>query len=215
MNTIGQEKLTEDECYARLRELIINGTYLPNQHLIENDLASAFHVNRVSIRTALARLEHEGLVERERYRGARVRLVTQEEAVEILETRVALEGMIARHAANRATDEDISELRQIVATMKKYYEGNDLLKYSETNSALHKKIVKIAKHPTASRLLEMLNSQNVRFQFRTILAPGRPERSFSEHSAIVEAIANKDGEAAETAMRLHLSHVTDTLRQIT
>ncbi|GMA62880.1 GntR family transcriptional regulator [Alicyclobacillus fastidiosus] len=213
--TTEQRTLTEDECYNRLRELIINGTYLPNQHLVEMELASAFNVNRASIRTALARLEQEGLVERERYRGARVRLVTEQEAIEILEARESLEGVIARTAATRATDEDIRELHELIDTLKTYYEANDLLRYSETNSQLHKKIAAIAKHSTASRLLDMLNSQNVRFQFRTILASGRPEKSFAEHKAIVEAIAQRDPHAAESAMRLHLSHVTETLRQIT
>jgi DNA-binding GntR family transcriptional regulator len=207
--------LNEDECYNRLREFIINGTYLPNQRLVEMDLADALNVNRATIRTALARLEQEGLVERERYRGAKVRLVTEEEAVEILETREALEGVIARHAARKASEEDIHELQQFLETMKKFYETNDLLRYSEVNSLLHKKISGIAKHATVSRLLDTLNSQNVRFQFRTILAAGRPENSFAEHQAIVEAIANRDPKAAESAMRLHLSHVTNALRQIT
>lgn len=215
MTTTEYRTLTEDECYNRLREMIISGTYLPSQRLIEMDLASAFNVNRASIRTALARLEQEGLVERERYRGARVRLVTEGEAIEILEVREVLEGVIARHAANQATDEDIHELRQIVDTMKMYYETNELLRYSEMNSLLHKKITKIAKHSTATKLLDVLNSQNVRFQFRTILASGRPEKSFAEHNAIVEAIANGDAQAAENAMRVHLSHVTEALRQIT
>jgi FCD domain len=58
-----------------------------------------------------------------------------------------------------------------------------------------------------------LKIQNVRFQYRTILVPGRPERSFKEHSAIVEAVAAHDAEAAEAAVRTHLSHVREALRQ--
>ena len=54
------------------------------------------------MRTALARLEQEGLVEHERHRGARVRLVDEREAVEILEARAVLEGLAARQAATRA-----------------------------------------------------------------------------------------------------------------
>jgi DNA-binding FadR family transcriptional regulator len=52
----------------------------------------------------------------------------------------------------------------------------------------------------------------VRFQYRTILLPGRSERSFGEHSALVEAIAAGDPDAAEQAMRTHLSHVAEALR---
>lgn len=59
----------------------------------------------------------------------------------------------------------------------------------------------------------MLKPQNVRFQYRTILVPGRPERSHQEHRNIVQAIVNHDPERAEAAMRLHLSHVAEALKQ--
>jgi DNA-binding FadR family transcriptional regulator len=58
----------------------------------------------------------------------------------------------------------------------------------------------------------MLNPHIVRFHYRTILQPGRPAQSFAEHSAIVDAIAAGDADAAEMAMRRHLSHVADALR---
>ena len=207
--------MSEDECYSRLREMIMNDTYLPNQRLVEMDLANTLQVNRATIRTALARLEQEGLVERERYRGARVRLVTEAEAVEILEVRAALEGIVARYAALRATEEDIRELQQLIDVMRGLCEENDLVGYTGINSQIHKKIKEMAKHETASRLLDTLNSQNVRFRFRTILVPGRPKQSFAEHQAIVEAIARKNPEEAESTMRYHLAHVADALRKIT
>jgi DNA-binding GntR family transcriptional regulator len=56
-----------------------------------------------------------------------------------------------------------------------------------------------------------LNSQLVRFQFRTVLAPGRPPKSLEEHRAVVDAIAAGDRPAAEAAMRVHLSHVVQAL----
>jgi len=77
---------------------------------------------------------------------------------------------------------------------------------------LHAAIVRIAGHRTAARLVSTLNSQIVRFQYRTILQPGRPERSLAEHGAIVEAIAAGDGDAAEAAMRAHLLSVAQALR---
>ena len=52
----------------------------------------------------------------------------------------------------------------------------------------------------------------MRFQYRTGLVPGRPERSYAEHTEIVEAIAARDPDAAELAMRSHLSHVAEALR---
>src|SRR5438876_420290 len=71
--------ITDDECYKQLREAILRREFQPNERLIEMDLAQSLGAGRAAIRTALARLEQEGLVQRERYRGARVRLVSETE----------------------------------------------------------------------------------------------------------------------------------------
>jgi DNA-binding GntR family transcriptional regulator len=196
----------------RLREAIVTGRFQPSERLVEADLARELGVGRSAVRTALARLEHEGLVEHERHRGARVRLVAGREAVEILETRAVLEGLAARHAATNATPADVEGLRAILEGMRLRLNAGDLLGASDQNAVLHGRILAISGHATAGRLIATLKSQLVRFQYRTILLPGRSERSFGEHSAIVEAIASGDPDAAERAMRTHLSHVAEALR---
>jgi DNA-binding GntR family transcriptional regulator len=208
-NNIGVVPLRPED---RLREAIVTGRLQPNERLIESDLARSLGVSRTVIRTALARLEHEGLVEHERHRGARVRLVQEGEAVEILETRAVLEGLAARLAAQRASRREAGELKAIVKGMTRLRKAGDLLGVSDQNAALHRRIVEISGHATAARLIAALNSQMVRFQYRTILLPGRSEHSLAEHTAIVDAIAAGDGDRAETAMRTHLSHVADALR---
>lgn len=186
---------------------------LPNERLIEMDLAQSLGAGRAAIRTALARLEQEGLVQRERYRGARVRLISEAEAIEILEVRASLESLVARYAAINATPEDCDVLFRHLAEQQRCIEVGNLLRSSEINGKLHQTLLRIANHATATRLLDMLKPQNVRFQYRTILVPGRPENSLQEHRAIVNAVANHDPELAETAMRVHLSHVAEALRQ--
>lgn len=205
--------VTDDECYTQLRAAIMHGDFQPNERLIEIDLAQSLGAGRAAIRTALARLEQEGLVQRERYRGARVRLVSEAEAIEILEARAVLEGLAVRHAALNATPDDIAALRGLLSELAQHLEAGDLLGYSDVNARLHQQLLGIANHATVSRLLDMLKSQNVRFQFRTILVPGRPQHSFQEHTAIVEAVAAHDPERAEAAMRYHLSHVVEALRE--
>jgi DNA-binding GntR family transcriptional regulator len=161
---------------------------------------------------ALVRLEHDGLVERERHRGARVRRVSDEEAVEILEARAALEGLAARHAATQADDAAIAELREVIAEMRRLREAGDLLGLSELNARLHARVLAASGHQTAKRLSRTLSSQIVRFQYRTVLLPGRPDSSYAEHCAIVAAIASRDADAAENAMRHHLLRVAEALR---
>ena len=197
----------------RLREAIVTGRLQPNERLVESDLARSLGVSRTLIRAALVRLEHEGLVEHERHRGARVRLVSEGEAVEILETRAVLEGLVARLAAERASTADVEDLKGILADMQRRREADDLLAVSDLDAQLHRRLLEISGHDTAARLIGALNSQMVRFQYRTILLPGRSERSFAEHAEIVAAVATHDGERAEAGMRAHLSSVADALRR--
>jgi DNA-binding GntR family transcriptional regulator len=201
----------DDDGYLLLREAIIRGELAPNQRLVEADMSNAFHMPRAAVRTALVRLEHEGLVEREPHRGARVRLVSEQEAVEILQARAALEGLAAREAALRITRATAAEVREVLARQKAALGRQDLLGASDVNAELHAKIVQLSGHATAQRLIRSLNSQMVRFQFRTILIPGRPSQSHEEHSAIVEAVAAGEADKAERAMRRHLTNVAKAL----
>jgi DNA-binding GntR family transcriptional regulator len=201
------------DAYVALRAEILSGTLQPSERLVETELAARLGVGRAAIRTAIARLTQEGLVEHERNRGARVRLVDEHEAAEILEARMVLEGLAARHAALNATPDDVAELRAILADMREHLEAGDLLGVSDRNAVLHRRLLALARHATVDRLVAGLKGQLVRFQYRTILVPGRSEHSLAEHTAIVDAVAAGDPDAAEAAMRRHLGHVADALRQ--
>ena len=198
--------------YRKLRDAIVDSRFQPNERLVEADLARMFGAGRTAIRAALVRLDQEGLVERQPNRGARVRLVSDREALEIEEVRVALEQMLARHAATRITRSHVADLRRILADMTARVEAGDPLGYSELNAQFHEMIWAIADQGVAATLVANLKSQSIRFQYRTILQPGRPDRSLREHRLIVEALASGDPDASETAMREHLSRVVETLK---
>ncbi|MFY1690335.1 GntR family transcriptional regulator [Plantactinospora sp. WMMB782] len=200
-----------DEAYDQLRQEIYRGELMPNERLIEIELATRLQVSRAVVRTVLVRLGQDGLVVLTPNRGAHVRLVSEEEAVEILQVRAVLEALTARQAARNATAREIAGIRRQLARMARKLDADDLLGYSEGNAALHAAIIAAARHETASRLITGLRAQLVRFQYRTILVPGRPARSLAEHTAIVEAIAARDPDAAEAAMRHHLGYVESTL----
>jgi len=198
--------------YEELRTAIVNRELLPGERLLEEELSARLGLGRAAVRMALVRLEHDGLVQRERHRGATVRRVSESEAVEILEARAALEGLAARHAAHNADDGAVRELRRIIAEIHELRERGDLLGVSNANARLHGSILEISGHQTAKRLSQTLSSQLVRFQYRTVLLPGRSEHSHAEQMQIVEAIAAHDPEAAEQAMQRHLSRVAEALR---
>jgi DNA-binding GntR family transcriptional regulator len=206
-------KQASTDIAARVRQAILKGQFLPNERLVEVDLAAAFGSNRANIRTALALLEQERLVVREPNRGARVRFVTDVEAIEIYEARAALEAVVARQAALKAGADDCKRLADIIAAMEATIKESNLVAFSELNGKLHGELSAIAGNATLIRLLEGLRSHVIRWQYRTILVPGRVTDSLVEHRLIVEAVCAGAPDAAEQAMRHHLEKVTDNLRR--
>lgn len=200
---------------AAIRAAIVRGEFVPNQRLVEADLSAQFEASRASVRSALLELTNEGLVERVQNRGARVRAVSLEEAVEISEVRMVLEGLCAAKAASRITAAEIQKLEDTGDGMRKAVSSGDLLGYSQLNQRLHHQVREISGQHTASHMLERLRAQSVRHQFRLAMHPGRPSVSLPEHLAIIEAVCAHDAEAAERAAREHLGSVIDALQEAT
>ncbi|MCX5411679.1 GntR family transcriptional regulator [Streptomyces sp. NBC_00059] len=197
---------------AQLRQAILRGEMAPAQRLVENELAEQFGVTRASVRAALIELESEGLVERIRNRGSRVRLVSIDEAVAITECRMALEGLCAAKAAVAASDEQLDRLTGVGEAMTKAVADGEPLLYSDLNHELHALVREFSGQQTAVSLLERLNGQLVRHRFQLALRPGRPQQSLSEHLAMIETIRAREPQAAEAAVRSHLASVIDALR---
>ncbi|HWU58996.1 MAG TPA: GntR family transcriptional regulator [Microbacteriaceae bacterium] len=197
-----------------IREAIVRGDYAPNQRLIEADLSTAFHASRGAVRAALFELASDGLIDRLPNRGSRVRAITLDEAVEILEVRIGLEGLCAAKAAERITDAQITELRALREDLLHAVASGDLLTYSTLNQQLDKRIRELSGHSTAVGILEKLRAQSVRHQFRLSFQPGRAAASAPEHAAIIDAIVNRDAEAAVEATRQHLLGVIEAVKQL-
>lgn len=200
-----------DAVYLQLRQEIVDGVLLPHQRLVEADLCARLPTSRGTVRAVLLRLEHEGLVVRAPNRGAHVRFIDESEAVEITQARAVLEALAARQAALMGTEDDLAHMRAIHAEMRPLLDKGDLLSYSEANRRLHACIIDASRHATAQRLLSGLKAQLVRYQYRTILVPGRPQQSWTEHTALVDAICRRDPDSAAAAMAAHLRGVTTTL----
>jgi DNA-binding GntR family transcriptional regulator len=198
--------------FGVLRQAILSGDLAPGQRLVEEELAGTLGVTRQSLRAALLDLTADGLVERIPNRGARVRVVTTEEAVAITECRMALEALCAAKAAERVTDEEAAQLRELAEELKRSVAEGNPLKYSGLNRELHRLVGVISGQAVAVGLLERLHAQLVRHQFQLALRPGRPEVSLPEHLAIAHAVAGRRPVDADRAVRAHLASVIEALR---
>lgn len=199
---------------GELRDAILAGEFVAGQRLVEVDLCERFGCGRFAVRAAIPVLASEGLVDVQRHRGARVRVIPLEEAIEITEVRGMLEGLAAARAAQRATTADIDELQEIIRQMREAVAAVELVRYSDANARLHALIRRIAAHQTATGIIERLRAQMVRHQFMLSLVPGRPTVSLAQHERIVAAIAGRDSAAAETAMRDHITSVIESLANL-
>jgi DNA-binding GntR family transcriptional regulator len=198
---------------ARLRQAIVTGDMAPGQRLVEEELAAAFEVTRASLRQALIDLTADGLVERIPNRGARVRVITRDEAVAITECRMVLEGLCAAKAAENVTAGQIGQLSTLGVQLRAAVADGEPVRYSELNRELHRLVIDISGQDVAAGLLARLNGQLVRHQFRLSLRPGRPQQSLPEHLAIIAAISAREPARAEEAARNHLGSVIHALNQ--
>ena len=199
---------------SALRWSIVSGQLSPNERLIETEVATQYGVNRNMVREALVELAKEGLLERHPNRGARVRMLSTDEAVEITEVRLAVEGICAAKAAERATDEEIQNLRSTVKAMSEAVVAGDVVRHQELLHEFHRQIRELSRHATAIAIAEQLRNQVIRHLFREALIPGRLPFVVRELEAVVDAIERRDPSAAESAMRDHQHAAVSSMRTI-
>jgi DNA-binding GntR family transcriptional regulator len=202
-----------EEAARSLRAAISRGDMPPGLRLVEADLVETLGVSRGSVRLAIDALVAERLAERLPNKGARVRVVSTAEAVEITECRLPLEGLLARKAAERVTDAEIDRLRTHLHTMTAAVDSGDVLKYGELIQQLHGLVGEVARHAVAADLVGRLQAQLVRHQFRLSLRPGRPRVSLGELTELVDAITDRNPDRAEDAAATHFRSVIAALSE--
>ena len=206
------KKPIRDE-YDILREKILMGELHPKQRLVETELAENLKSNRARIRRVLARLENDGLVVIERYRGACVRMVSEDEAMEIFETRGVLEPYLVRQVAAKATKADKEHLKALVKEMKEAFEGDNPMAVGRSSRKIREEMWRISGHQTITQLLGALNTKLIRFWYRSVMVPDRAASIKCELEAAVEAICEGSAEKASAAMKRYHRDSLAALKQ--
>jgi len=178
--------------------------------LDERRLAEELGVSRTPIREALTRLEQEGLVQNIPRRGAFVVRKTKKEILEMVCVWSALEGMAARMATVRASDEEIAGLRKMFATFKDSEGATAHIdEYSEKNIMFHQAIIRLSRCDLLVQIAESLFVHIQSIRSRTIRERERVSDSIIDHMHIIEALEQRDGDLAERYVREH----TNDLRE--
>lgn len=177
--------------------------------LDEQRLATGLGVSRTPVRGALARLEHEGLVQIMPRRGVWIVRKSKAEITEMIRAWAALESMAARLMCERATDEEIGRLRTLFSTFDDDQLRLRLNEYSEANLRFHQSIIELARSPVISSLVAGLLVHVRAIRGHMIGEKDRAERSIVDHMHIIEALEARDAELAERLVRKHALDLAD------
>ena len=196
-----------------LRQAILSGHFKLGERLTEVGLAKSFDVSRNPVREALRVLEVEGIVEINPRKGARVALLSSNEIQEIIELRAELEGMSAKYAALRCSDEVREELRQLFEEGNRADATGDTTVLQELNQMFHNQIAMAGKNRFLVGFMKALNEKT-----QWIFA-NRPEHNigdnWKEHAAILKAIISADAELAAVLAKRHVEDIGKEIARAT
>lgn len=190
-----------------LRSAIIGGAYQPGERLVEEEIAGRFGVSRNPIREALRALSVEGFVLIEPRRGAKVASIDARRAGELFELRAPLEGLVAKLAARRCTPGAVDRLRFVVDEGRRAASSGNLDELPALNTEFHGALAVAAENELLAGTLGRL-SDIIRWIYAARISE-RSSKSWDEHDAIVDAVADGDEERAERCGFEHIANAAD------
>ena len=205
MRNLGAEHENLDQkAYSILKNMIIERKLLPGKKIPQEKLAQDLGISRTPLISALKFLEQEKLVESVPRRGFYVRLFSKEEMVYIFELREVLEGLAARRAASRITDSQIKKLNNFFQSFAKQKNISNYKGYAREDRQFHNFVIDIGAKAFLKSIL--LTTNIISFSYQVLQTEGLvrpPNDTIQEHLAVIEAIKDRDPEAAENLMRQH------------
>ncbi len=196
-----------DRVLLEIQRAIVEGQIPAGSKISEPELAKRFDLSRAPLREALARLERCHLIERIPNAGARVVKLSVAGLISLYQLRETLEGLACRLAAEHMTDQEITEVQQLLdqhLSTQRVREGESY--YQEAGDVdFHYRIILGSKNPYLINLLcDELYFIVRMYRVQLGMNGPRVSRAFDEHKAIINAIANRDGELADLLMRRHI-----------
>ena len=188
----------------RLRDDLLERRFVPGQRLVEKELTDRFAVSRGPVREAFRRLAAEGLIELSPNRGALVRRLSRREMQDLFQIRGELEALAARLAAQAPEAERrarfAAEIAEVFSDARRHAPA-----YMDENHRFHASVMRLADNLQLSALCRQLRLPLIMAQVGDALTADVLAKSVAEHRVIAAAILDRDPQAADAAMRAHLS----------
>jgi DNA-binding GntR family transcriptional regulator len=187
-----------DEIQHKVRQMIADGTLQPGERVNEQALATQLGVGRNSAREALRALERTGLVRIIPNRGAEVRKVSLEAALDLYDIRAGIARTAGRLAATRLESEEEKRLLELMEEMEVTLNNRDGATYHQLNKAFHDHLMAITKNPRLIELNNTIEAELSLYLRKGVYTMAQMQLSHAEHFALVKALQKgKVTEAAE------------------
>lgn len=197
----------KDDAYSMILAAIEAGVYRPGDRLVESELAERFGVSRTPVREALQRLETQQMLVRDG-RSLIVASLDHHQLAELYVVRTELEALAARLAARHASAEEVRVLQQLHAEDLKMAGDPEAL--ARANKRFHRQIHFASHNRYLVQQLDLVHRSMALMASTSLAAEGRSVAALNEHKLIVDAIAAGDGDAADRALRQHISKAWET-----
>ncbi|GGA28467.1 GntR family transcriptional regulator [Psychrobacillus lasiicapitis] len=204
-------KLVKDNAYLGIKERIIGGELAPDQILTEDYLTNLLQISRTPLREAIQRLEFEEFIFRQPNGRFKVSSISKENAIEIYQMRGLIEGFIVRNATVKATSEDIKNLETIIEKTRLSILNSDPQSTVLYGNEFHGLLYNISDMHIPIKFLSMLNDHSLRYRLLISKSGVWYPNTVEEHQTVVEYMKQRNIEAAEMTIKLHIEKSLNSL----
>ena len=197
--------------FNTIREAIVVGELKPGERLMEVQLAEKMGVSRTPVREAIRKLELEGLVEMLPRKGARVANLSEKDIIDVLEVRSTLDGLASSLSALRITDDEIKELKHILAQFITCVEKNNLQGSIRKDVEFHDVIYRSSRNDKLIQISNNLREQVLRYRVIYMKDYSSSRELVREHTEILDAISRRDPDAAMRIAQLHIKRQEESI----
>lgn len=191
---------------AEIKEAILKGKLSAGQRLTEKDLTASLGISRTPLREAFKELEAQGYLTLIPHRGAFVSQPSLDEVQDLYVIAGVLEGLAARLAAPRMSEEELERLQELYRSLDACHRRGDIDGYYHINHLFHQTFVEATGNRHLSALVESLRMQILKTRVLSLSVPDRLEESMREHEAILLAFRRRDAKGAEDRVMRHLQN---------
>lgn len=203
-----KKELLSRKVYRYLRNEVINRMSNFNDDLLlsESEISRTFNVSRTPVREAINRLYAEGLIVINPNRGILINKLSLDDLNELMQIRIAIEGLAIKFASKNITKKKIDKLKDILFKLKECADSRNNKCFSDLDTSFHDLIVDFSKSKRLKSIYTNLQDQYLAFRIKSFNNLSRLEEAYSEIEKIISALESYDELKAEKLLKEHINN---------